>query len=207
MELTQTEIMRIKPQIEKKKRKGKSPQYYLSRKKWINGKKKRVWQKYIGTAEIIEKVYYEYENCTSLKLKSFEYGRTAALMKIAEELDFVNIVNKHTTKKRMKGLTVGEYLLLIILSRADKPVSKNGIAGWFVESFMSLIWSFPHKLNTKNFTNHMEHLTDEAMQKIGDDLGKRLVELGVVPTKLYIDISNVVTYIEKWGGATSKRQK
>ena len=149
MELPQEEIMRIKPQIEKKKRPGKSTQYYLSRKKWINGKLKRLWQKYLGTAETIEKVYDEYENHTSLKFKSFEYGRTAALMKIAKELDFENIVNKHTTKKRMKGLTVGEYLLLIILSRADKPVSKNGIAKWFEESFLSLIWSFPHKLNTK----------------------------------------------------------
>ena len=52
-------------------------------------------------------------------------------MKIAEDLDFVEIVNKHTSKKKIEGLTVGEYMLLVIISRADKPISKNGIADWF----------------------------------------------------------------------------
>lgn len=194
MKLCYEEIKDIKPQIETKKRHGKSNVYYLSRKKWVNGKKKRVWQKYLGTAETIEKTYNEYEKY--VKFKTYEYGRTAALMKVAEELNFKDIVNKHTNKKKINGLTVGEYMLLIILSRADKPLSKNRINEWFNESFLSLIWSFPHQLNTKNFTNHMEYLTDEVMQKIGDDLGKRLVELGVVPTKLYVDMSNVFTYIE-----------
>ncbi len=204
MELTHAEIMKIKPQVEKKKRHGWGIQYYLVRKKRVDGKMKRVWQKYIGPPETIEKVYDEYENYASTRFKSFEYGRTAALMKVAEELNFVDIVNKHTNKKKINGLTVGEYMLLIILSRADKPLSKNGIDGWFDESFLSLIWSFPHKLNTKNFTNHMEYLTDEVRQKIGDDLGKRLVELGVVPTKLYVDMSNVFTYIENGGEMPKK---
>ncbi|ODS38063.1 MAG: hypothetical protein A7316_08630 [Candidatus Altiarchaeales archaeon WOR_SM1_86-2] len=189
------DIMKIRPYVEKKKSNGNT-YYQLARKAWINGRSERVWSKYLGTAEKIEKVYDEHENCTSLKLKSYEYGRTAALMKIAEELNFVEIVNKHTSKKKMGGLTVGEYMLLVILSRADEPVSKNGISDWFDESFLSLIWSFSHKLNTQNFTNHMEYLTDDVMRKIGDDIGKILVELGLVPTKLYIDMSNVFTYIE-----------
>ncbi len=199
MELTTNEIMAIKPYIEIIRKKGRVPQYTLVRKKRVNGEVKRVWSKYLGTAETIEKFYNKCEECTDMKLKSFEYGRTAALMKIAEELNFVEIVNKHTTKKKIEGLTVGEYMLLIILSRADEPISKNGISNWFDDSFLDLMWVFSHKLNTQNFTNHMDYLTDEVMRKIGDDLGKRLVELGVAPTKLYIDMSNIFTYMENGG--------
>ena len=199
MELTTNEIMSIKPYLEIVRKKGRVPQYNLVRKKRINGNVKRVWSKYLGTAETIEKFYNKCEDSTDMKLKSYEFGRTAALMQIAKELNFVEIVNKHTSKKKIEGLTVGEYMLLIILSRADKPVSKNGISDWFDDSFLDLIWAFSHKLNTQNFTNHMEYLTDEVMRKIGDDMGKRLVELGVVPTTLYVDMSNVFTYIE-YGG-------
>jgi len=189
------DIKKIKPYVEKKKING-NVYYQLTRKAWINGTSKRVWSKYIGTAKTIEKVYAKDDNYTSLILKSYEYGRTSALMNIAEELNFVEIVNKHTSKKKIDGLSVGEYMLLIILSRADKPVSKNGIAGWFKGSFLNLMWAFSHKLNTKNFTNNIEYLTDEVMQKIEDDTGKMLVSKGVSPTHLYIDTSNFVTYMK-----------
>ena len=199
MDLTKEEMMAIKPYVEKLQKQNRKPQYYLVRKKRVGGKVKRVWNKYLGTAESIENFYDECEKHTSLKFKSFEYGRTAALMKITEELNFVEIVNKHTTKKRMNGLTVGEYLLLIILSRADKPTSKNRIADWFGESFLDIIWSFQHKLNTKNFTNHMEYLTknDEVMRKIEDEVGQVLVEKGVKPSILFFDTTNFFTHIEK----------
>jgi len=198
MELTKEEIMTIKPYIEKVQKQNRNPQYYLVRKKRIDGKVKRVWHKYLGTPETIENFYRDCEVHTSLKLKSFEYGRTAALMKIAEELNFVGIVNKHTGKKKMQGLTVGEYMLLIILGRADKPISKNRTAEWFEESFLSMIWSFPHKLNTKNFTNHMEYLTkDKVMQKIEDDIGLMLVKLGIRPSTIFFDTTNFFTYMEK----------
>lgn len=93
------DIRKIKPYLEKKKVKGKT-YYQLVRKARVDGKVKRVWTKYLGSAEAIERVYNEYEDIISnQQIKSFEYGRTAALMSISEELNFVDIVNKHTNKK------------------------------------------------------------------------------------------------------------
>ena len=185
----------IKPYLEKKIVKGNT-YYQLVRKTRIDGKVKRVWSKYLGTPETIEKVYDGYEEQTSLQLTSFEYGRTAALIKISDELGFTDIVNKHTTKKDVEGLTVGEYLLLIILGRASGPISKSKTAEWFQDSFLDIIWSFPHKLNTNNFTNHMDYITDDVMRKIEDDIGKKLVELGIKPSTLFFDTTNFFTYIE-----------
>jgi transposase len=189
------DIRKIKPYLEKKIVKGNT-YYQLVRKTRIDGKVKRVWSKYLGTPETIEKVYNGYEEQTSLQLTSFEYGRTAALIKIFDELGFIDIVNKHTTKKNIEGLTVGEYLLLIILGRASGPISKSKTAEWFQDSFLDIIWSFPHKLNTNNFTNHMDYITDDAMRKIEDDIGKKLVELGIKPSILFFDTTNFFTYIE-----------
>jgi transposase len=189
------DIRTIKPYLEKKIIKGNT-YYQLVRKTRIDGKVKRVWSKYLGTPETIEKVYDGYEEQTSLQLTSFEYGRTAALIKISDELDFTDIVNKHTTKKNVEGLTVGEYLLLIILGRASGPISKSKTSEWFQDSFLDIIWSFPHKLNTNNFTNHMDYITNDVMRKIEDDIGKKLVELGIKPSTLFFDTTNFFTYIE-----------
>ncbi len=189
------DIRKIKPYLEKKIIKGNT-YYQLVRKTRIDGKVKRVWSKYLGTPETIEKVYDGYEEQTSLQLTSYEYGRTAALIKISDELGFTDIVNKHTTKKDVEGLTIGEYLLLIILGRASGPISKSKTSEWFQDSFLDIIWSFPHKLNTNNFTNHMDYITDDVMRKIEDDIGKKLVELGIKPSTLFFDTTNFFTYIE-----------
>jgi transposase len=189
------EIKRIKPYLEKKIIKGIT-YYQLVRKARITGKVKRVWSKYLGTAETIEKVYDKYEDETSLRITSYEYGKTAALLKIAEELNFIEIVNKHTSKKDIEGLTVGEYLLLIILGRASGPISKNRTAEWFHNSFLDIIWSIPHKLNTNNFTNHMDYITDDVMKKIEVDIAKTLIKQGIKPSILFFDTTNFFTYIE-----------
>ncbi len=59
MNLTTEEIMEITPYIEINRKKGKTPQYYLVRKKLIDGKVKRVWSMYLGTPRTIEKFYRE----------------------------------------------------------------------------------------------------------------------------------------------------
>ncbi len=197
-------IRKIKPYLEKKIVKGYT-YYQLVRKARIDGTVKRVWSKHLGTAASIERVYDERDNLiTNLKIKSFEYGRTAALMNISEELNFVDTVNKHITKKKVDGLTVGEYLRLITLGRACGPMSKNKTADWLYNSFLNIILSFPNQLNTNNFVNQMDYLTDTVMEKIQDDIGKKLIELGVKPSTIFFDTTNFFTYIEKGEEMPSK---
>ena len=75
----------------------------------INGKPKQVWQMYLGTAEKIIEMMKGSEDKPYARFKSFQYGKIAAMLQISEELKFIEIVNKHTDKKLMAGLTVGEY--------------------------------------------------------------------------------------------------
>lgn len=180
------------------KGKGKHSYWYLRQTKWVDGKSKVVWQKYLGTAEKIKQMYQRQQALDHLKLHSFEYGGTAALLDANEDLNFVELVNKHVNKKKGK-LTTGEYLLLIILGRADGPWSKAKTAKWFGDSLLSLIWSFPHQLNSQNFLHHMTHLDEDAMRMIEEGLARNLLVRGLSPAKLILnlDTTNFFTYIER----------
>lgn len=179
----------------KKKRINGGIYWYAVKSARINGKPRHGWQVYLGSAEKIMKIVKESGNMPHAKLKSFEYGKIAALLDINQDLGFVDIVDKYARKKRIHGLTAGEYMLLIIMGRCDKPTSKNGMAKWFTNSCMGLLWKFSHKLSCQNFLNHMKRL-DKVRKSVEDDLAKALIKKGIVPSRLIVDTSNFYTYIE-----------
>ena len=163
----------------------------------VGGKPKQIWQKYLGTAEKIIELKEKAAELPNIKLKSFQYGKTAALLSISDELNFIEIVNKHTNKKQIEGLTVGEYLLLNIIGRCDGALSENSIQKWFDKSSLSLLWKFPHKLTCQNFLNHYKYIDPETSIKIEDDLCKILIEKGITSRILFLDETNWFNYIKK----------
>lgn len=186
-----------------KRRNKNSTVYYLCK----NGRKKGtstiVWQKYVGTANRIAKLMEEHKNLAYIKFHTYPYGKTAAFMAISTELDFVDTVNKHTTKKAIDGLTVGEYMLLIVLNRLTKPASKNKLGKWFNGTFLKLAWEFDHKLNEQNFWNHMSKLDEKSIESIELDITKTLLDKGITPKHLILDTTNFFTHM-KTGGLLKK---
>jgi transposase len=170
--------------------------WYLRETKWIDGKSKVIWQKYLGTIDKIKEVFEHQEKVPSVKVSSFEFGKTAALLRISEDLEFCRCVNQNVTKKEIEGLSVGEYMLLIILGRTNGPLSKQATAEWFNESFLKFQWKFPHKLNSQNFLNNMDFLTEQTMRKIEENIAAKLIDEGIKPTTIFWDTTNVFTYIE-----------
>jgi transposase len=164
----------------------------------VNGKPKQTWQMYLGTAEKIIEAMKGSEGKPYAKLKSFQYGKIAALLHINDELKFVDIVNRHTDKKSIEGLTVGEYLLLDIIGKSGGALSENSIESWFDKSALSLLWRFPHKLTCQNFLNHMSYLDQDVIKRIETDLSKILLEKGITPSILYLDESNWFTYSDNY---------
>lgn len=179
----------------KKKIKG-NEYWYLRETKWIDGKSKVIWQKYLGTIEKIKEVFEHNEKVPSVKVSSFEFGKTATVLRISEELEFCQCVNQNVTKKEIEGLSVGEYMLLIILGRTNGPLSKQATAEWFNESFLKFQWKLPHKLNSQNFLNNMDFLTEQTMRKIEENIAAKLIDKGIKPTTIFWDTTNVFTYIE-----------
>ena len=182
--------------LKKKKIKGHNYWYAVEMAR-VDGKPKQVWQKYLGTAEKIVELKEKSEKLPHIKLKSFQYGKTAALLSISDELNFIDIVNKHTNKRQIEGLTVGEYLLLNIIGRCDGALSENAMHKWFDKSLLSILWKFPHKLTCQNFLNHYKYIESKTSKKIEDDLCKILIEKGITPRILFLDETNWFNYIKK----------
>jgi transposase len=139
-----------------------------------------------------------------IKVKTMPLGHVAALMRANEELNFVDIVDKHTTKKDTNGLSVGEYLLLQLMGRAEGALSRKAIAKWYPGSVAKLLMSTPHKMNAKNLLKQLDYPTPEAIRAIEDDLAARLLKLGLVPSMLLWDTTNFYTQIEDGGDIPKK---
>jgi transposase len=182
--------------LEKKKLKGHT-YWYASERRLVDGKIKRTWQEYLGTTETIIECIRKSKELPHIKLKSFQYGKTAALLSISDELNFIEIVNKYTNKKQIEGLTVGEYLLLNIIGRCDGALSENAMQKWFDKSSLNILWKFSHKLTCQNFLNHYRYIDHETSKKIEDDLCKILIEKGITPQILFLDETNWFNYIKK----------
>jgi transposase len=170
------------------------PYWYIVESARVDGKVKTIFQVYLGSAEKILEMKKQCESLPYLKLKSFEYGKLAALLHVNEELGFIDIVNRHTDKKLIDGLSVGEYLLLDVIGKSHGILSENGIGDWFKKSPLAFIWNFPHKLNCQNFLNQMSYIDSDTMKKIEDDLCRVLVEKGLTPSIMFVDESNWFTY-------------
>jgi transposase len=185
------------PSLKKKTIKGHIYWYAIEMAR-INGKPKQVWQMYLGTAEKIIEMMKGSEDKPYARFKSFQYGKIAAMLQISEELKFIEIVNKHTDKKLMAGLTVGEYLLLDIIGKSSNISSENGLEEWFKNSALSILWKFPHKLSCQNFLNHMGYIDQATIKNIEIDISRILIEKGIKPSILYLDESNWFTYSDNY---------
>src|SRR3989338_1196879 len=98
----------------RKKKSGKKFAWYLGENAWINGSSKRVWEKYVGTADAIKEMV---ENPSFPEdVESLCFGLPAAMLGINQHLNFSHIVDKHCPKKN-QGLTVGEHILIDIINR------------------------------------------------------------------------------------------
>lgn len=151
--------------LERKNKDGKQC-WYISERKLVDEKVKRTKQIYLGTAEKIMGLNEQAAELPYIKLKSFQYGKTAAMLSISDGLNFIETVNKHTNKEKIEGLTVGEYLLLNIIGRCDGALSENAMQKWFSNSSLKLLWDFPHKLTCQNFLNHYKYIDHETGKKI-----------------------------------------
>lgn len=167
---------------------------YIVKNQRINGKMKRVIEKYIGNADTI----YELTNgADNHKVTSFQFGRIAALLHASEKLEFIESIDKIIKRRNQKGLTVGQYLLLMIIGRSEGAYSRNKMEDWYQHSGMSFIWTERNKLSAQNCLNYMKRLTDEKIKRIEEEIAKRLYEQGYSPSKLIFDTSNFYTNIVK----------
>lgn len=167
----------------------------------VNGKPRTFILEYLGTATALLKRLHEPD---SLSLKSYSHGDTHALLQAAEELDVINIINRHTptnklgTKQSRDGLCVGASFLLAAIGRACQPTSKMAWSNWCQGT--SLEYSLRaqlKKLDSQHFWEQMNILSIEAISRIEEDLVKHLAQTyDIKPDCLFFDTTNFFTFID-----------
>ena len=178
----------------KKKIKG-NIYLYLAKNARINGKAKRIWEKYIGPENKINE-QTELLIDPEPRITTLDFGLPIALMQLVKKLDLIEIINEWTIK-RSQGLSVGHYITLAAINRCVKPTSKAKLRRWFEHT--ALFKEFPPidtYLDSMAYTNHFKYLTPEIIENIEARINKKLIEeFHVSMSTLFYDPTNFFTYI------------
>ncbi len=180
--------------IEMKRVRGRA--YYYGRKnKWTKDGPRRDVEIYLGSADKIIEAMTRVPS--ELVIKSYRFGKEAALLSIADELSFQYIVNDCVPKK--KGFSAEELMLLVPLGRTNNKLSKVKTVDWYSKSYLPFYLDLPRKISKDNLYHILDYLTSDVRDAVSERLAKRLYDLGVSPSALFYDTTNFRTYIEKGG--------
>lgn len=180
-----------------KKYKNGNAYYYAVQSKRVKGKPRIVWQKYLGSVDAIIKRCQQ--NLAPLPTETvlFEAGGVAVLLNIATQLGLIELINE-LVPKRQQGPSVGHYITLAVLNRVLDPSSKSQIGDWYHDTVLQRLWGFsPDMFNSQRYWDHMEMISDDAMDKIQNFLVERIKrEFKIDPQPLLYDTTNFFTYID-----------
>ncbi|OGT69356.1 MAG: hypothetical protein A3H43_02860 [Gammaproteobacteria bacterium RIFCSPLOWO2_02_FULL_42_9] len=177
--------------------------WYIVESKRVNGKPRPIVLAYLGKADdLLTRIHGISEN---IKLRSYSHGAIASLLKTANEFDICAIINKHiqserknTAKKPIRNnLTAGATFLLAAINRLCLPTSKQGFYDWAKNSSLEyLLKTNLSKVDSQHFWDLMDALPIENIERIEQDLLKRVFELySLDKNSLFFDTTNFFTYI------------
>lgn len=151
--------------------------------------------RHLGTAENLLQLLSQAPG-RPLCAEERDFGATAALWDIAQQLDLVRTIDAHAPKRK-QGPSVGEYLLLATLNRALAPTSKRQLAAWYRNTLLTRLLPLPAAtLRSQRFWDHLHALDAEKLVRMEEDLTRRLVEKwGVGLEALFYDTTNFDTFL------------
>jgi transposase len=160
-------------------------------KKRINGKLKITKEIYIGDMDnLADMIEHPMKDSHVISL---DFGTTAFVRLIYAKIGMRDIVNSIITHKG-NGMSSGDYMLLFIMNRLSDPCSKNGIERWIVKEYSSTIFL---KVSSQGFSNLMDRFSDQDMKHIQDRIRNRIIEIGYDFTNIFVDASNMYTFLEE----------
>jgi len=184
--------------LTRKKNKGKY-YLYLEESIWINGKSQRAWQKYLGPVDRLKDITFNSlltKHANQVEFQTIEFGGSAALWQMAEEIDLAGIIDANTGKKRKQNLTLGEYITIAAINRCVAPCSKSKLKRWYEKDWLSTRYDIdPNVLNAQTYWNHFQYLSKEVLAQIELALGQFVVDRYELDLdSLFYDPTNFFTF-------------
>ncbi len=180
--------------------------YYARQSKRINGKPKIVWQKYLGRADDILTAIQQPPKPENAFVH--EFGASAALYHIADQLNLVDLFDQHVPK-RSAAVSVGTYMLIAVINRCLAPCSKNSIAHWYNTTALARITGVDAKqLTSQRFWDNMDRISGDALVDIERDIVARMLHCFQPDvSKLLFDATNFFTYINSFNQRSTLAQR
>jgi len=171
--------------------------YYYSKWGWVDGKCRRVWQKYLGKLEHMVKAV-EGDGRVPLYAEVFHWGLPTALWKECQHAGVVHEVDA-LCPKRDQGLSTGAYIAIAAMNRAMAPSSKRSLWEWFSQTV--LMRSFPEAskaaLASQRFWDHLDRIDAQTAAVIWQNIIKGVVTREKIDlSALLYDGTNFYTFID-----------
>ena len=173
------------------KQSGKNRYLVMRWKKRINGIPAVVKEISIGNIENLARIVEG--DLSGIDLVSYGYGVTASVMAMDKEIglrETIDTVMGH----RENGLSPGDYALIFIMNRLSDPGSKSGMGEWMVNDFASTLF---RPVTAQGFWNLMDRFSDTDMKLIRERIRERLISLGYDHSRLFVDGSNLYTFMQQ----------
>jgi len=189
--------------ITRKKIKGNT-YLYLEESTRIDGKRCRLWQKYLGPEDSLKDLKISSlftKNVEKIETKTLEFGISATLWHIAEEIGLVKIIDDNTDKIREQGLSVGEYITIAAINRCAAPCSKSKLSKWFERDWISSQFDIdPKVLNAQTYWNHFQYLSAKKLNDIELGINQVVIKkFNLSLDSLFYDPTNYFTFSKGTG--------
>ncbi len=173
--------------------------------KTINGKRYLVmrWNGRVGgKVRVLKEVYIgDMERLASMiedplrkvDAYSLSYGISSAVMWADKRLGISDIIDSVVGHKGT-DLSPGKYALIFIMNRLSDPGSKSYIERWIRDDYASTLFPKP---TSQGFWNVMDRFSEESMKEIRRRIKDRLISLGYDFSKIFVDASNLYTFMEE----------
>ena len=172
---------------------------------WTPKGPRRAWQLYLGTAETL---HARLTRKGRTRLKTYSFGKAAALLRAAEETGLLRALEQRVPRRDQKGLSATQYLFLLLMGRAEKPLSREGMEAWFPSSALPLLWHTRAHPSSRTLLRYLQRLTatgkstadgqavlsPATIHRIEEDVLRTIRTQGLSLDKLLVDTTNFFTY-------------
>ena len=140
--------------------------YYYSKWARVDGKCRRVWQKYLGKLEDIAQAV-QGGDPPAEHAEVFQWGLPEMLWKECCRADAIALFDRQCPK-RTQDLSTGQYLAIAALNRAICPHSKRSMWDWFSQTVLlrHLPKATAARLSSQQFWNHMDRIDEDSCHTI-----------------------------------------
>lgn len=174
--------------------------YYLREMARVDGKPKRVSERYLGTAEEIAAAMAARESAAMpQRSRHLAFGDVASVWRVLERLDVVGIVDAVVGARRADAAaSTGAYLALATLNRVVAPCSKAAFADWWVTTAADRFTRVPATaLDHRRFWDAMRNVPLPTLTEIERRITSRMIEeFDLDVSALALDMTNFATYID-----------